>query len=107
MRRSLVAGWVALIVLSFRGQRWAYLTCIVLGLLYFPVRVGFHLQPHACELMVDARLLLFSFTNYAHIVLFGLFCVMSYVQFRAPGRRALAYANLATLTMGALVEIAE
>jgi hypothetical protein len=40
---SVFAGvvFVALALLSLRGVRWAYVAFIVLGLLYFPIKVGF------------------------------------------------------------------
>jgi hypothetical protein len=37
----------ALGMLSLRGVRWAYFTFVLLGLLYFPARVGFRLDPHS------------------------------------------------------------
>jgi len=101
---------VLLAVLSLRGVRWAYVLFIVLGLAYFPVSVGFRFDPHPCQLAFDAGLALFSLTNYAHIALFALFFAMSRAQFselRWSDRSALAPAALATLVMGALVELAE
>lgn len=57
-------------ILALRGVRWAYVTFVVLGLLYFPARIGFRLDPRACQLAIDLPLALFSLTNYAHIGLF-------------------------------------
>ena len=104
------ATLVVLAVLSVRGIRWAYTAFIVLGLSYFPARAGFRLDPHACELLVGPRLALFSLTNYAHIVQFALFFVISCAQFTRPGvstRTAFVRAAIATVVMGALVELAE
>jgi hypothetical protein len=101
---------VVLAVLSLRGVRWAYIAFIVMGLAYFPVKVGFHFAPRACELLVGPRLALFSLTNYPHIVHFALFFVISSAQFsdaRLSARASFARAALATLAMGALVELAE
>jgi hypothetical protein len=101
---------VLLAVLSLRGVRWAYVSFIVLGLAYFPMRVGFRFAPHACQLTFDARLAMFSLTNYPHIVLFGLFFMMSTVHFggrRWADRSAIARAAVVTLIMGVLVELAE
>jgi len=102
-------AFVLLAVFSLRGVRWAYVLFIVLGLAYFPARVGFRIDPHACQLAFSARLAAFSLTNYAHIVLFALFFVMSSRQFgkQASLGSTLARAVLATLTMGALVELAQ
>jgi hypothetical protein len=80
---------------------------VLLGLLYFPARVGFRLNPHACELATDLPLALFSLTNYPHIALFAVFFAMSKAQFRTDRRSTFGWAALATLAVGALVEIAE
>jgi VanZ family protein len=76
------------------------------GLLYFPAKVGFHVTPRACELALDANLARISLQNYAHIVMFGAFYILSYGQFRRS-RSPFVLAGIATLIMGALVELAE
>jgi catechol 2,3-dioxygenase-like lactoylglutathione lyase family enzyme len=106
MRFAFVA-LLALAVLSLRGVRWAYATFILLSLLYFPAKTGFRLNPTACQLALDLPLALFSLTNYAHVVLFALFFLMTSAQFRAFGAGVLAWAALATLAMGAAVEAAQ
>src|SRR5262245_37784334 len=101
---------VLLAAIATRGYRWAYIGFIVLGLLYFPLQVGFQLNPQGCQLAFNGQLALLSFTNYAHIVLFGIFFLISNAHFRArqwPPRRAALAAATATLVMGALVEIAQ
>ena len=94
-------------ILSLRGKRWAYITYIVLGLLFFPIRVGFHLNPHPCELAINLPLALFSLTNYGHIVLLAIFFLMTSAQLRMSNWQAFAWAALATIVMGILVELAE
>ena len=94
-------------VISLRTLRWAYAALVVLGLLYFPASVGFRLNPQPCELTFGAALAVFSLTNYAHIVLFTLFFLMTSTLFRTHDRSAFGWAALATVVMGALVEIAE
>jgi hypothetical protein len=76
------AVFLSLATLAFRGARWAYFTFIALGLLFFPVRVAFRLRPRACELGRDAPLALISLRNYPHIVLFGIFYLMTTVHTR-------------------------
>jgi hypothetical protein len=98
---------VGLAILSLRGVRWAYVAFLVLGLLYFPAKVGFRFDPHPCELTFGISLALYSLTNYAHIVLFALCFVLTSAQFRTPSRSAFAWAAAITLAVGALVEIAE
>lgn len=107
MRVAAFLALVGLVVLSLRGVRWAYATFVVLGLLYFPARAGFRLDPTSCQLALDLPLALLSLTNYAHIVLFALFFLMTSAQFRAFDSRTFALAALATLVMGGSVEAAQ
>ena len=94
-------------LLALRGVRWAYVAFIVLGLLYFPAKVGFSFAPRPCQLAFDLPLAIHSLTNYAHIVLFALFFVMTSVQFRKLSWPTFAWSAAATIVMGALVEIAQ
>jgi hypothetical protein len=94
-------------VLALRGVRWAYLAFVVLGLLYFPAKVGFRLEPRPCQLAFDVPLAIHSLTNYAHVVLFALFFVMTSAQFRPSNRLTFAWSAAATIVMGALVEVAQ
>jgi hypothetical protein len=94
-------------ILAFWGKRWAYFAFIALALLYFPMSVGFRLDPQPCEWMFDLYLAAFSLTNYAHIVLFAVFFVMTSRQFRMSGWPQYGWAALATLVVGLLLEFAE
>ena len=94
-------------LLAFRGIRWAYVSYIALGLLYFPAHVGFELHPRACQLGLSWRQAMYSLGNWAHIVLFAIFYLMTMAQFRVHSRRSFAWAFLIVLAMGAAVEIAE
>ena len=94
-------------LLALRGVRWAYVAFIVLGLLYFPAKVGFRLAPRPCQLAFDIPLATHSLSNYGHIVLFALFFVMTSAQFRVSNRLAFAWSAAATVVMGALVEAAQ
>jgi len=103
-----IVVFVVLGVLAFRGARWAYVTFVVLGLLFFPARVGFHLHPQPCEFALDVPLALFSLTNYGHIILFAIFFLMTSVQARGRSLHArLLIALAAVLAMGVCVEVAE
>ena len=99
------AATFVFLVIAARGVRWAYAMFVVLALISFPVRAGFHLATPSCELLVGPQLALFSFRNYSHIVLFALFAVLTRVQL--SGRNANAWAFAATIVMGILVELAE
>ena len=94
-------------LLSLRGNRWAYISFIVLGLLYFPMSVDFRFNPQPCELTPSLSLALFSLTNYAHIVLFALCFVITSAQFQKSNWSAFASAALITIVLGAVVEGAE
>lgn len=107
MRVLLFLVFIVLGILSLRGLRWAYITYVLLGLLFFPARVGFRLNPQPCELVLNIPLALFSLTNYGHVVLFTLFFVMTKAQFRSSKWPAFAWAALAAIIMGVLVELAE
>lgn len=98
---------LVMLVLALRGVRWAYVALAALLLFYFPASVGFHLRPRACELLVPMDLALYSLRNTPHIVLFAGFYVVSWVQFRSLGWSGLVWAGVATLVMGALLELAE
>jgi hypothetical protein len=60
----------------------------------------------ACEQLISKGLLRVSLQNYAHIALFAGFYWISWVQFKRTDARVV-WALLATLIMGALVEVAE
>jgi len=100
-------GFLVLGILSLRGKRWAYITYVVLGLLYFPASVGFRLNPQPCELIPNIPLAVYSLTNYPHIVLFVLFFLMTSAQFRMSQWSGYAWAAVACIAMGILVEVAE
>jgi hypothetical protein len=95
-------------VLAFRGARWAYVTFVCLGLLFFPARVGFRLDPQPCELELNVPLALFSLTKYAHIVLFAIFFLLTAIQAGRHSRSTQALvATSAVLAMGVYVEAAQ
>lgn len=107
MRLLVFLGFFVLGILSLRGVRWAYITFVVLGLLYFPASVGFRFDPQPCELAFDIPLAIHSLTNYPHIVLFALFFLMTSAQLRMSNWSAFAWAAIAAILMGVLVELAE
>src|SRR6266576_3594172 len=98
---------VLLALITLRGKRWAYFAFVVLGLLYFPAQTHFRVHVPKCEqILPTIQVLVVSLHNYAYIALFAGFYWMSWVQFRRSDARAV-WALLATLLVGALVEIAE
>lgn len=100
-------GFLVLGILSLRGVRWAYLTFVLLGLLYFPASVGFSLNPQPCEGIPNMPLAVYSLRNYQHIVLFVLFFLMTSAQIRMSRWWGYAWAAVACIAMGLLVEVAQ
>jgi hypothetical protein len=102
------AGVLALLALfALRGQRWAYLGFVLLGLAYFPAQAHFHVHVPKCEqLLPTVQQLVPLLHNYAYIALFAGFYWISWVQFRDANARTF-WALLATLLAAALVEVAE
>jgi hypothetical protein len=107
MKLLVYVVFLVLGILSLRGMRWAYITFVILGLLYFPASVAFRVNPQPCELSLTTARAIYSLTNYGHIVLFVLFFFMTSAQFRMDHWSGFCWAALAAITMGALVEIAE
>lgn len=107
MKLLMFLGFLALGILSLRGVRWAFIMFVVLGLLYFPVSVGFRLDPQPCEVTLSIPLALHSLTNYAHIVLFVFFFLMTSAQFSMSHWSGFVWAALVGVTMGVLVELAQ
>ena len=107
MKLLVYIGFLVLGILSLRGMRWAYVTFVLLGLLYFPASVGFRLNPQPCELVPNLSLAVHSLTNYGHIVLFVLFFLMTSAQFRMSQWSGYAWAAVACIAMRILVEVAE
>ena len=101
---------VAFVVIALFGKRWAYVAFILASLVYFPAKVGFHLDPHSCELLVPFSLAMYSFQNFGHEILFTLFFIVSAIHFSWTGesrRTVLIKAIAGSLIDGALIEIGE
>ncbi|MBL8523354.1 MAG: VanZ family protein [Betaproteobacteria bacterium] len=94
-------------VLAMFRVRFAYVLFCVVGLAYFPAKVGFAVTPQSCEWLFGWDLALHSFRNYGHIMLFAMFYVMTRRQFTKPGWKTEVFSLLLCLTMGALVEAAQ
>jgi VanZ family protein len=76
-------------------------------LLHAPASIGFQMHPKACYLTVNLPLALASLSNYPHMILFGIFFVVTALHFRLSGLQPLAWAIGATVAMGAGMEIAQ
>lgn len=91
-------------ILAFARKRSAYIGYVVCAALWIPARAGFHGVWRPCEWHVPLAMAVHSLTNYPHIILFAIFFVMTWIQFRDRPVFAFAIATVAVLAMGALVE---
>ena len=110
MLTFITVACLVLAIPALFGVRWAYVLYILLGLSYFPVRVGFRFDPHPCEFIPTVSDAFLSLTNYGHIVRFALFFAMSTAQVKRglrPTTPGFAFASVMGLTLGILVEVAE
>lgn len=86
---------------------WFYAAFVLVAVAWIPARTGFQLQSPAC----DARLTLpnvgLSLAKVPHIMLFGMFFLLTVVQFDRIDRKALGLSFLATVVFGFVVEIEE
>ena len=93
--------------LAFLRMRWAYAAYVALALAWIPASAGFRLHAPPCEMSITAAGVALSLTKWAHIVLFGIFFLMTLRQFRRVTFRNAALAMLATLVMGLMIELTE
>ena len=118
MRWFPLTAAVSVVMLAFalRRTRWAraslWTSRAAYGLLvlqvpmYFLGKSGFEVSPPVCQWTFSLALAQHSLTNYPHIVLFTVFFLLSYAQL--PGvPKAAAWAALATVAVGLLLELSQ
>jgi len=98
---------VVFLIFAVWGKRWAYVGFIVLSLLYFPMKVGFALDPHPCEWIFGPGLAIHSLSNLPHIVLFAFLFLITSRQFDMSNWTAFGWAALCTIGLGLLLELAQ
>jgi hypothetical protein len=96
---------VGLGIIAMFGKRRAYIAFVSLSVLAIPARTDFRLQWPSCETALSAQNIALSLTKHAHVVLFGIFFIMTVVQLRGTLASRFAWAALATLAFGALIEL--
>jgi VanZ family protein len=101
-----VVLWIVFAVFALRGARWAYAIFVILGLVWIPARTHFHLHAPPCDGDLSLGMVLNALRKYKHVTLFGIFFLMTAAQLPKT-RSALAWAALATLAMGVLIELEE
>ena len=99
LRDSLASLW--------SRRRWAYGAYMLFAIARIPARTGFRLDGRHCDLRLSLENARLSLTKVPHIVLFGVFFLITVVQFDRLDRRALVWSLLATLALGTLVELEE
>ena len=97
--------FVGLGIIAMLGKRWAYIAFVSMSVLAIPARTGFRLQWPSCETVLTAQNIALSLTKYAHVVLFGIFFIMTVAQLRGTYASRFAWAALATLVFGAVIEL--
>lgn len=96
-----------LFALALWGFRSAYIGYVVAALSWMIVQNGFELHQPKCEWPITLAGAQLSMTKFGHILLFGLFFVITIRQFRKFDRRTVLLSILATSMMGFLVEVIE
>jgi VanZ family protein len=88
-------------------RRWVYAIYMLVAVTRIPARTGFQLHPPACDTRLTIENIGLSLTKIPHMVLFGIFFLLTVMQFDEIGRKSIAWSVLATLALGLLVEIEE
>ena len=78
--------FLALAIASMCRVRFAYVTFVVLGVLWMPASASFRFAPRHCETAMSLGLAVHSMTNYKHLFLFTIFAIMTLAQFRTDDR---------------------
>jgi hypothetical protein len=88
-------------------RRWAYGLYVLVAIARIPARTGFHLARPDCDTRLTLANAALSLTKIPHLLLFGLFCLLTAVQFERIDRRALGWSVVATGAVGLVVELEE
>lgn len=88
-------------------RRWGYAVWLLASLTRIPARAGFRLSSPACDARLTLHNAALSMTKVPHMVLFGLFFLVTLVMFDRVNPRSLGWSLVATLAVGLLVELEE
>ena len=105
--RYQLSEWRPRLVWLWGYRRWVYLAYLLNGVLRIPSRTGFRLHAPACDFGLTSANFAASLTKVPHVVLFGIFFLLTVAQFDRINRRSVGWSFLATVAMGALIEIEE
>ena len=112
---GLVFAAVVLILAPFtgRGKWWryafhlAYAALVIYGVLAIPARTGFELVSPTCEMLPSLEGAGQALTKLPHIILFGIFFIVTAIQFPRTARYRFVWAMLATIAFGLVIELEE
>ena len=107
MHTAARVGLFILFALALWGFRWAFVAYVVAALSWMFVDSGFTLHAPQCEWPITLQGAALSMTKFGHILLFGLFFVITIRQFKTVDRRSILISILATVLMGFIVELEE
>jgi hypothetical protein len=88
-------------------RRWVYAAYVFVSVARIPARTGFHLEAPACDARFTLANVWLSLIKVPHIILFGVFFLLTLIQFDRVDQRSLSWSFIATLLLGALIEIEE
>jgi len=91
--------------LALWGFRWAYAGYVVMALSWMFVQSRFTMSMPHCEWAVSLDGAALSMTKFGHILLFGLFFLITIRQFKTIDRRAYAVSIAVTIAMGLIIEL--
>ena len=91
----------------WRKRRWAYGAYMLVAVLRIPARTGFRLRSPWCDWRVTAENIGLSMTKTPHMMLFGIFFLLTAAQFDRLDRRTIAWSLAATVVLGVLIELEE
>src|SRR5215204_2047277 len=88
-------------------RRWAYAAYMLVGVMTIPARTHFQFYPLRCDARLTAGNISASLSKGPHIVLFGLFFLLTAAQFNRIDRTSMTWSLAATVGLGLLIEIEE
>src|SRR5215218_6975241 len=95
------------LLVPWHRRRWLYAAYMIVAIARIPARTGFRFVHAACDLQLTLANAALSLTKLPHLVLFGIFFILTAVQFSRVDRTAIVWSILATMVLGALVELEE
>jgi len=91
----------------WRQRRWLYATYMIVAVTRIPARTKFHLVAPVCDTRLTLENASRSMTKVPHMVLFGLFALVTAAQFNRLDRRTIFWSLAATAALGLIVELEE